>query len=294
MKAKTVNQTSFEVQIQNKRKLRRKRFIVRLSLVGTIFFLVLVYLFSPLSQVRKIKLSGNLNLNEEQIMEICNLSSSTNLYLIDKSKCEELLNSHPLILSSNVDVSPLGLSIVIDEITPVFRYHNLHYLNNGDILDQDLLNSNYLSDYLNNIIEENPILLSESEKLEKDDIVTYSKIFFNISKEARNKFEFIRFSENHQEFSFFYPYRDYYIEIVLSLPGQIRNYQDISYAIDEESLIRYRNNIFDDPTKFDDLTIKTYESSNVSFNYYTIKVIISYTFGSNNVDYKVISSNTSI
>lgn len=286
------DKTEFEQKIKLIQKKKKRNFIIKLGTIIGIFVLLIVYLLTPLSQVGNYRLSGNLNLSKKDVLKIAHLKSNTSLYSIDEKKCEELLLSHPLIDSCKVKTSVFGgLEIKIEEKTPVLSNDQVYYLNNGELLDNSLLSSPYLGEYLENIISEIPKLVdssNDSELLNETTISKHGKIYFGVSKDYRLNIEYLKIYQNNM-FGYFVKYQEKYYQIVLDFSRDVSSYLDVSYALDKNAFDLYFENIFSNPKVI--LEEQKFENGQTSFIYYSIKVIIDYEFGSSKAKYSVYKIN---
>lgn len=286
------DKAEFERKIKLVQKRQKRNFFIKLGTVIGIFVLLVVYLVTPLSQVGNYHLSGNLNLSKSDVLKIAHLRSNTSLYSINEKKCEDLLSNHPLIDSCRVKTSVFGgLEIEIEEKTPVLSNNQVYYLNNGELLDNSLLSSPSLGEYLGNIITQIPELIdssNDSELLNETTISKHGKIYFGVSKDYRLNIKYLKIYQNNM-FGYFVKYQDNYYQIILDFTRDVNNYLDVSYALDKKAFDLYFENIFSNPKIV--LEEQKYENGQTSFIYYSIKVIIDYEFGSSKAKYSVYKIN---
>ena len=104
---------NFEQQLVKFNNLKKRKFVTKILVVVFMFLTFATYLISPLSRVSNYALKGNYFLNNNEVLSIINVSRNYSLYSIDEKDFESKLNDHPLIKSSDVSVSVLGLKIEI-------------------------------------------------------------------------------------------------------------------------------------------------------------------------------------
>ncbi|WJE17379.1 cell division protein FtsQ/DivIB [Halobacillus sp. ACCC02827] len=97
---------SIEDRIPKLKQTRRKKANRRLIVYLTILFLLIatvIYLQSPLSNVRNIVVEGNDHVPEEKIMELAKLSTNTNYWKVNDKEAEKNIESHKQVTSATVD-----------------------------------------------------------------------------------------------------------------------------------------------------------------------------------------------
>lgn len=281
MNEKSKKNNTFEEQLLEMKKKYNRRLISKISFIGIVFALLFAYLFTPLSQVNNYRLQGNLNLNEEEVLDICHIDRDTSLFLIDENECLNLLNNHPLIKEAKINNNIFGLNIEIEEITPILRTNGgNYYFNDGTFKESNFILSSSIPDRFVDLCMGLPVSLNEF-KLSEEDILLFSDIYFSLSEEFRTKIKYYNIYDE-KNISFFY-FDDYTYEVKITLPNNIKNIDDISYAIDKEAHQRYINEFL---SKNDSgLVIKKYQNNLTSFEYYSILVKIEYEFGTNTANY---------
>lgn len=280
--------SNFEDRLSKLRKKEKQNFFIRIGIVVFLFLFLIVYLVTPLSQVGNYHLKGNLNLSKSEVLKIAHLNRNTSLFLVDEKKCQELLNEHPLIKSSKVKTGLFtGLSVEIEELTPVLKRSNLYYLNDGSILDNALLDSPLVGKHLNNIIKLIPTDASNNYSYSKEQLVNYSNIYFNVEPSFRNSIDHFKITSD-GNYEFFVLYNDIHYSVILDFSSSI-SYEDIAYAIDSDSFERYDNSIFSNDKI--SLEKQIYQNGETSFEYYSIKVIIKYEFATSKAMYSVYTAN---
>ncbi len=280
--------TEFETRLIALKKVKKRNFFLRLGAVILLFVLLGGYLLSPLAQVKGFSLKGNLNLSRSDILEICHLKNSTSLYAVDAEKCEDLLNHHPLIKSGKVRSGIAGLSIEIEEIAPVIKREDICYLNDGTPMDSTWLDSPLIGEFLQASVEKLPIDLSEEGALTENNVRRYGSVWFALSEEYRGKIAFSSV-ESGNSFSYLFDFGSSYREVILKTPDEILNYADIAYALDKEAFARYESEFFssDSPNCVigKDGYLKNFRVGEISFEYYSLEVTISYKFGTSKAVY---------
>lgn len=277
---------TFEERIKKEQKKQKNRFITKISIIGTLFILLLAYIFTPLSQVSNYHLKGNIYLSSDQVLEICNLKRSSSLFTLNEKKVEDLLNEHPLIDDAKVSTSIFGLDIEIEEKAMIFKYNNNYYLNDNSILDSDYFDSPMLKDFLLECSEKIPVSLNSDETKFTSKIVSdFSKIFFGISEEYREKIEYVKFISVNELSLFYKDSNNKYLELNLNLPNSIYDYDDISCVLDESKFSIHNSYIEEYYNQFRINTHEINQNLQTEFEYYTLKVIIEYEFGTKNVKY---------
>lgn len=281
MNEKSKKNNTFEEQLLEMKKKYNRRLISKISFIGIVFALLFAYLFTPLSQVNNYRLQGNLNLNEEEVLDICHIDRDTSLFLIDENECLNLLNNHPLIKEAKINNNIFGLNIEIEEITPILRTNGgNYYFNDGTFKESNFILSSSIPERFVDLCMGLPVSLNEF-KLSEEDILLFSDIYFSLSEEFRTKIKYYNIYDE-KNISFFY-FDDYTYEVKITLPNNIKNIDDISYAIDKEAHQRYINEFL---SKNDSgLVIKKYQNNLTSFEYYSILVKIEYEFGTNTANY---------
>jgi cell division protein FtsQ len=164
---------SIEERIPKLREARKKKANRRLIFYLTLFFiliLIILYLQSPLSHVKKIRVIGNNFVETEQIVNQSNLTKDQNIWNIDKKKIKEKVEKLTEIKSVKVDRKlPNTVVVSVEEYVRVGYVRNKgHFypvLENGQALKNDPIqiplgdapiligwdNSTYLTEMTNEI-----------------------------------------------------------------------------------------------------------------------------------------------
>ena len=196
----------------------KSNFFIRLIIVGISILTILIYFLAPFSKVESIKLNGNYYLNEDQIIDIMMLEKKTYLFDVDKDKEYELLNNHPLIKESKIDLSLFSFNVDIVEISPCVKDSEFIYLKDGTIFDNALINH---SEITLEIIENLPLILQDNESYysNHDDkrYILYELALLFSSKTQLN-LDYVDFEEkdNNSYFNFYFEVNDEYKDKVLS------------------------------------------------------------------------------
>ncbi|WP_373895938.1 cell division protein FtsQ/DivIB [Virgibacillus natechei] len=135
---------SIEDRIPKLKQARKKKANRRLIFYLSIFFVlisIIVYLQSPISHIKTINVSGNSFLKDEEIIEKSGLTTSTNIWTIDKSEIKATLTDNPIIESAAVKRNfPWAVDIQLMEYDRVgyVKEENNYYpvLGNGKTLDE--------------------------------------------------------------------------------------------------------------------------------------------------------------
>ena len=136
------NIISIEDRIPKLKQSRKKKANRRLLFYLSIFFLlisVIVYLQSPLSNVKHIEVIGNDVLSEEEVLSGSGLAKGNNMWAINKSKIAGNIMNNPLISDASVSREfPQSVNINIEEfqIIGYIPKDNVYYplLENGKVL----------------------------------------------------------------------------------------------------------------------------------------------------------------
>ncbi|WP_430786105.1 cell division protein FtsQ/DivIB [Virgibacillus flavescens] len=134
---------SIEDRIPKLKQARKKKANRRLIFYLSIFFLlisIVVYLQSPLSNVKTIEVTGNNVLSDEEVVTKSNLAANTNIWMIDESKIKNNLNENPIISSVKVKTKlPWTVEISVKEFERVGYVKDdgnfYPILGNGKVLD---------------------------------------------------------------------------------------------------------------------------------------------------------------
>lgn len=187
---------SIEDRIPQLKQSRKKKANRRLVFYLTIFFLlisVIVYLQSPLSNVKQIVISGNSFVAEKEVIELSEVTHKTNIWAIDKKQIEKEINDHPVIES--VDVKRKLPSTIEIKIT---EYELVGYLKNGDEI-QPILGSGVILPVHIQSLGEAPLIIGfteesylkdmtgELEKLPQSILNLISEIHWEPTEENKNK-----------------------------------------------------------------------------------------------------------
>ncbi|WP_281975616.1 cell division protein FtsQ/DivIB [Halobacillus litoralis] len=110
---------SIEDRIPKLKQTRRKKANRRLILYLTILFILIatvVYLQSPLSNVRNISVEGQYHVSEEEIIELAGITTDTNYWKVDEEELKNQIESHKEITFVSVDRSfPNTVKIEVEE-----------------------------------------------------------------------------------------------------------------------------------------------------------------------------------
>ncbi|MYL28244.1 MULTISPECIES: cell division protein FtsQ/DivIB [Halobacillus] len=110
---------SIEDRIPKLKQTRRKKANRRLILYLTILFFLIaavVYLQSPLSNVRNITVEGEYHVSAEEIQTLAGITTETNYWRIDPEALKEKIESHEEITFASIDRSfPNNVTIEVEE-----------------------------------------------------------------------------------------------------------------------------------------------------------------------------------
>lgn len=133
---------SIEDRIPQLKQARKKKANRRLIFYLSIFFIlisIIVYLQSPLSNVHSILVTGNKALSDKEVVQKSNLTTDTNIWMIDKAKIKKRLNKNPIIDSVEVNKQlPWTVELEVDEYNSIgyIKQKGYYYpvLGNGKVL----------------------------------------------------------------------------------------------------------------------------------------------------------------
>jgi len=97
---------SIEDRIPKFKEARKKKANRRLIVYLCIFFLLIsgvIYVQSPLSQVKKIQINGNTYLTDKEVQKLSGISADTNIWSVNPARISEKLKSSPVIKEASVD-----------------------------------------------------------------------------------------------------------------------------------------------------------------------------------------------
>lgn len=162
MTNKKENIVSIEERIPKLKQARKKKANRRLIFYLSIFFVlicIIVYVQSPLSNVRTVEITGNHFVTKEDIIEKNNLSNKTNIWTINKKKMEENLLGNEVIKSVEVE-RKLPWTIVIN----IIEHEHVGYIKNETTYHPILDKGNILTSYESSIKGDAPLLIGFSEE----------------------------------------------------------------------------------------------------------------------------------
>lgn len=136
------NIVSIEDRIPKLKEARKKKANRRLVFYMTIFFFlisIIIYLQSPLSEVKTVKVYENSFVSDEEIIEMSGLSGKPNIWAVDFSAIEEQLEGNPVVDEVSVERElPNTVKITVKEIEIIgfVQEENSYYpvLENGETL----------------------------------------------------------------------------------------------------------------------------------------------------------------
>lgn len=273
----------FQEKLVDYRKRRRRNLAIKISVVGVLLLLVILYVLTPLSRVSSYSLTGNKNITSSQVLEIAGINRSTSLLTLNASEVEKKLNDNPLISNAKVSVDFCGLKVSFDENAPTLKKSDGTIFMTNESYSPEWLNDEVLGETLQESINTVPLLLPTGIETSAN-IGYFGQIYYNISSEYRKNIKFIEFKQDEDKTN--------YVNYYLSIPRLEDNYlkvrinvysisqQDwreaIAYALDSSSYSRWEKYIFDIEDQMATLesTKQTYTENDQNFNYYSIKVII--------------------
>ena len=245
--------SEFEQRIKTYQLVKKNKLIAKIISFCLVLGLIVVYFLTPISKVNTSKISGNINYTPEQILQIANLSNKDSLYLISTKNIENKLKECPLIKNESVDVklSPLGLSISLEEIVPVLEYGNEIYMSDGNTLDLELLKSKnpLIGDHL--FVEKNNLVQLYSkpyeDKFVKTRVEHLSKLILSLSEEERALIDGVNYDSSTYYYSFYYSRNEN--EMLKVVFDSAKKVDDLNIIISKEKIDKYLSYLDDDKTK---------------------------------------------
>ncbi|RYG74082.1 cell division protein FtsQ/DivIB [Lentibacillus lipolyticus] len=176
------NVVSIEDRIPTLKQERKKKANRRLVFYLSIFFFlitIIVYLQSPLSDVRAIHINGNSFVNDDQIMQALDIAEGTNIWTVNKQKIREAAASIPAVRQAEVQRKlPWTIELSITEVDHV------GYVIRDDDVYPVLANGKALSERPQSSVDGNaPLLAGFSEEVYLQKMV---KELSDLSESIRN------------------------------------------------------------------------------------------------------------
>jgi len=192
------NVLSIEDRIPKLKQERKKKTNRRLIFYLSIFFLLVslvVYLQSPLSNIKTIKVTGNAVLSNEEIIKLSGLTDQTNIWSINKNEISEILQENPMVSDATVKRSlPQTVEITVDEFTLVgFLKKDENYIpviEDGDIIkDRQTKKVNGEAPLLFNFTEKEYLekMATELQQLPASISNLISEVYWEPTEENKNK-----------------------------------------------------------------------------------------------------------
>jgi len=97
---------SIEDRIPKFKEARKKKANRRLVFYLCAFFLlisIVIYIQSPLSEVKTVKISGNVFLSTQEVKEWASIADGKNIWSVHSKRLEQRLKAHPIIQSASVE-----------------------------------------------------------------------------------------------------------------------------------------------------------------------------------------------
>lgn len=119
---------SLEDRIPKLKQQRKKKANRRLIFLLLLFFLLIalvVYFQSPLSNIKKIEISGNNIYSNEEVIKVSGLSDNTNIWKVDKTEISKSLKNLPQMKSADVKIK-LPNTVILE----VSEYKRMAYIMN--------------------------------------------------------------------------------------------------------------------------------------------------------------------
>src|SRR5690625_4160880 len=139
------NIVSIEDRIPKLKEIRRKKANRRLIFYLSIFFILIgliIYLQSPLSHIKNIKVTGNELISVEEVIEQSKLTNETNIWSMKQKDMIDILEQHPFIQTAEVKKKlPVTVEIKIIEHKHVGYVQDEQefflLLDNGQLINKD-------------------------------------------------------------------------------------------------------------------------------------------------------------
>lgn len=192
------NVVSIEDRIPKLKQARKKKANRRLIFYLSIFFLlisVVVYLQSPLSNIKKVTVNGNVSITKEEIIELSGLETGMNIWAMNKKKVKTGIQSNPMIHSATVKRSlPRKVEITVDEYNLVGFIQKKDYyfpvIEDGKVIKERKLKSvRGEAPLLINFTEEEYLqdISKELQALPNNILSMISELYWEPTKKNKNK-----------------------------------------------------------------------------------------------------------
>lgn len=196
MNKKKVKVVSIEDRIPKLKQERKKKANRRLVFYLSIFFIlisIIVYLQSPLSNVKKIAVSGNVYITKDEMIEQSQLTNQTNIWMIDNKKIEKMIEENPIVESVDVKrklPSTVTIQVVENKHVGYIEEDNTIYpvFGNGTVLPIPA-KSRGNSPLLHHFSDEDQLInmVTELEKVPQNILNLISEIHWVPKEENKNK-----------------------------------------------------------------------------------------------------------
>lgn len=192
---------SIEDRIPKLKEARKKKANRRLITYLCAFFLlisIIVYLQSPLSHIKHIKVKGNNFLENENVIELSGLTTKTNIWTLNKEEIARQLQVNPIIKSVEVDRNlprTIVLKITERNIVGYVRKNDAYQpaIENGSILNVKSKRMTGDAPLLNDFKEDKSFksMTKQLEKLDPAIRQLISEIYWKPKKENNDKIELL-------------------------------------------------------------------------------------------------------
>lgn len=191
------NVVSIEDRIPKLKQVRKKKANRRLIFYLSVFFFliaIIIYLQSPLSYVKNIEVSGNSLLTKEDIIEQSHLTTTTNIWTVNREEITKKLRKHPVVKLVEVNRKlPWTINIQLIEHKHIGYVKNesdyIQLLGNGSLMSTTHLSMNGDAPLLVDFNDETVLLAlsNELQQLPKSILNLISEIHFNPTEENNSK-----------------------------------------------------------------------------------------------------------
>ncbi|MCU5745720.1 FtsQ-type POTRA domain-containing protein [Staphylococcus sp. SQ8-PEA] len=186
------NVSKFDSKYLKAKRIARRRQRRRIQVVGfgillLIIILILLYMFTPLSKVKHVYISGNDNISTKEIRQTVNVTSHSRMYTFSTGKAEKKLEDKTMIKRASVHKQfPNSLAVKVAEyqiVGLVKRKDNyVPILENGKVLDKDDAGEDNGPVLTNFNKEKEKYMISELSKIPKDVRSSISEISYQPEK----------------------------------------------------------------------------------------------------------------